>query len=142
MQRIHESILDVERKTFAQNIFDRANTEKPVLKKHIIRQIEKQISDFERVAPVVRYRMIGGIITKNYNDESDLDINVLFDVPRAHREVVHKKLREMALNVNGRNATGTTHPINYYVIVDPFVYAEANSTADNVYDISTGEFEK
>ena len=139
---LYESIVDEPRKTYAKNVFDRANTENPRLKKGVRDAILRGISKFEDIAPVVRYRLIGGILTKQYNEDSDMDVNVLFDVPEGSRKDVHEKLRARAAKLNGKSAPGTNHPINYYVLVSDEEYDLANQMADNVYDLEKDEFEK
>jgi len=67
---------------------------------------------------------------------------VLFDVPTAQRETIHKKLRKKAAELNGKSAPGTKHPINYFVLVSDEAYDLANQMADNVYDLQKDEFEK
>ena len=141
-KNIYESIVDEPRKTYAKNVFDRANTENPRLKKGVREAILRGIRKFEDIAPVVRYRLIGGILTKQYNEDSDMDVNVLFDVSEGSRKEVHEKLRARAAKLNGKSAPGTKHPINYYVLVSDEEYDLANQMADNVYDLEKDEFEK
>ena len=141
-KNIYESIVDEPRKTYAKNVFDRANTENPRLKKGVTEAILRGIGKFEDIAPVVRYRLIGGILTKQYNEDSDMDVNVLFDVSEGSRKEVHEKLRARAAKLNGKSAPGTKHPINYYVLVSDEEYDLANQMADNVYDLEKDEFEK
>ena len=138
----YESVVDEPRRTYAKDVFDRANTTNPRLKKSVKDAILKGMKAFEGIAPVLRYRIIGGILTKQYNEESDIDVNVFFDVPAGQRETVHKKLRKMAAKVNGKNSPGTKHPINYFVLVSDEAYDLANQMADNVYDLEKDEFEK
>ena len=123
-------------------MFDRANTENPRLKKGVREAILRGIRKFEDIAPVVRYRLIGGILTKQYNEDSDMDVNVLFDVSEGSSKEVHEKLRARASKLNGKSAPGTNHPINYYVLVSDEEYDLANQMADNVYDLEKDEFEK
>ena len=104
--------------------------------------IEDQIRDFNRIAPVMKYRLIGSMLTKRYRKDADLDINVLFDVPENEQEEVAEVLRAKVREVNGQNVPGTVHPINYFVIVNKDVYTKANLMADDVYDIVHDRFEK
>ena len=43
--------------------------------------ISKQFQEFETEYPILKYSLIGSILTKRYRNDADLDINVLFDVP-------------------------------------------------------------
>lgn len=137
-----ESIVDEPRRTYAKDVFDKANTENPRLKKSVKDAILSGVRKFEQIAPSLKHRVIGGILTKQYNDESDIDVNILFDVPAGQRDTVHKKLRKKAAEVNGKSAPGTKHPINYFVLVSDEAYDLANQMADNVYNLEKDEFEK
>ena len=137
-----ESIVDEPRRTYAKDVFDKANSENPRLKKSVKDAILSGVRKFEQIAPSLKHRVIGGILTKQYNDESDIDVNILFDVPAGQRDTVHKKLRKKAAEVNGKSAPGTKHPINYFVLVSDEAYDLANQMADNVYNLEKDEFEK
>jgi hypothetical protein len=139
---ITESIIDIPRKDYSRSIFDKFKTNKPVLKKHIKGTIERQLKKLSKIAPIKDYRLIGSILTKRYRKDADLDINVLFDVPVSKRPSVHEKLKKAAIKINGKEITGTKHPINFFVIVDEKIYNRANKLADAVFDIKTNKFEK
>ena len=141
-QDLLESIIDLPRRDYSRTVFDNYNTEKPVLKPFVKKMIEDQIRSFNRIAPVLKYRLIGSMLTKRYRKDADLDINVLFDVADEDKEAMSERLRAVVREVNGKNVPGTVHPINYFVIVDKDVYAKANVMADDVYDIVHDRFEK
>ena len=61
-------------------------------------QIDKQIEEFETEYPVVKISLIGSILTKRYRDDADLDINVLFDVPKEKREEERLRLSQKYLS--------------------------------------------
>ena len=78
--QVDESIIDLPRKTFAKNIFDNAATNNPKLKPEVIAFIDKGLKQFEKIAPIIDYQLIGSILTHRYRADADLDINVWFDV--------------------------------------------------------------
>ena len=141
-QDLLESIIDLPRKDYSRTVFDNYDTEKPVLKPVVKKMIEDQIREFNKVAPVIKYRLIGSILTKRYRKDADLDINVLFDVADEDKEAMSEKLRGIVREVNGKNVPGSVHPVNYFVIVDRSVYDKANKMADDVFDIVHDRFEK
>ena len=141
-ENLNESIIDLPRKDYSRTVFDNYNTEKPVLKPFVKKMIEDQIRAFNKVAPVMKYRLIGSILTKRYRKDADLDINVLFDVPESDQEEIADKLRAIVREVNGQNVPGSVHPVNYFVIVNRDIYTKANLMADDVYDIVHDRFEK
>jgi predicted nucleotidyltransferase len=132
---IKEAVIDIPRRTYAKDVFDNADTENPKLKQSILDIINAQLKEFEKLYPIKRYSLVGSIITKNYRDDADLDINVLFDVAPADREAVRIKLAHELRGINGKLIPGTKHPINYYIITDPNVKETNDKMADGVFDI-------
>lgn len=130
-----EAVIDIPRRTYAKDVFDNADTENPKLKQSILDIINAQLKEFEKLYPIKRYSLVGSIITKNYRDDADLDINVLFDVAPADREAVRIKLAHELRGINGKLIPGTKHPINYYIITDPNVKETNDKMADGVFDI-------
>ena len=92
--------------------------------------------------------MIGSILTKRYRNDADLDINVLFDVPKDKQEDERVNLSQKYLsaknpkNIQGKLIPGTKHPINYYFITDQKTYDDQNKKADAVFDIEKDKFIK
>jgi len=143
-----ESIIDIPRQTYAPKVFDDANTKNPKIKPSVIKMIEDQLAEFEKEYPVLKYTLIGSILTKRYRNDADLDINVLFDVPVEKREDERVRLSKKYLsasnpdNIQGIEIPGTEHPINYYFITDRETYDSQNSKADAVFDIKGQKFIK
>ena len=145
---ITESIIDIPRRTYAPGVFDNANTKEPKIKSEIIGMIMKQFTEFKKEYPILDYSLIGSILTKRYRDDADLDINILFDVPKEKQEEERIRLSKKYLsvknpdNVQGKLIPGTKHPINYYFITDKKTYDDQNKKADAVYDIGKNKFIK
>ena len=143
-----ESIIDIPRRTYASMVFDKEDTSNPVIKPSVIKMIEDQLAEFEKEYPVLKYTLIGSILTHRYRNDADLDINVLFDVPVEKREEERVRLSKKYLsaknpdNIQGINIPGTKHPVNYYFITDEETYDEQNSKADAVFDIKGQKFVK
>ena len=81
-----ESIIDIPRRTYAPGVFDDEDTNSPKIKDSVLRLITKQFQEFETEYPILKYSLIGSILTKRYRNDADLDINVLFDVPEDKQE--------------------------------------------------------
>jgi nicotinic acid mononucleotide adenylyltransferase len=124
------------------------DTTNPVIKPSVIKMIEDQLADFEKEYPVLKYTLIGSILTHRYRNDADLDINVLFDVPVEDREEERVRLSKKYLsvknpdNIQGINIPGTKHPVNYYFITDKKTYDDQNAKADAVFDIKGQKFVK
>ena len=143
-----ESIIDIPRRTYAPLIFDDADTKNPKLKPLVIKMIEDRIAKFEEEYPVLKYTLIGSILTKRYRNDADLDINILFDVPEGKREDERLRLSKKYLssknpdNIQGIEVPGTEHPVNWYFITDQETYDGQNGKADAVFDIKNQKFIK
>jgi hypothetical protein len=96
-----ESIIDIPRISYAPMVFDNANTKNPKIKSSVLKQIQDQILVFEKEYPVLKYTLIGSILTKRYRDDADLDINVLFEEPK--KEKKKKKKRKKKKKENKEN---------------------------------------
>ena len=93
-----ESIIDIPRSTYAPMVFDNADTSNPKIKKSVIDMIDKQVEDFAKEYPVLKITLIGSILTKRYRHDADLDINVLFDVPKDKQEEERLRLSKQFLD--------------------------------------------
>ena len=129
-------------------VFDKEDTSNPVIKPSVIKMIENQLADFEKEYPVLKYTLIGSILTHRYRHDADLDINVLFDVPVEKREEERVRLSKKYLsaknpdNIQGKEIPNTKHPVNYYFITDKETYDSQNAKADAVFDIKNQKFVK
>ena len=148
MVDIQESIIDIPRKTYAPAVFDNADTNNPKIKASVVKQIQDQIKVFEKEFPVIKYGLIGSILTHRYRNDADLDINVLFDVPESERVAERERLSLQYLssknpnNIQGKLIPGTKHPINYYFVTDEATYKDQEKKADAVFSITRNVFVK
>ena len=145
---IIESIIDIPRRTYASAVFDDADTKDPKIKPSVKKLIDEQIKEFEKEYPVLKVSLIGSILTKRYRNDADLDLNVLFDVPKEKQEQerVDLSLKYLSAknpnNIQGKLIPGTKHPINFYFITDQKTYDDQNKKADAVFDIEKNKFIK
>ena len=141
---LKESIIDIPRKTYARGVFDKADTGAPQLKPSVKKMVIDGIKTFEKFGKVVKYTLIGSILTKQYRADADLDVNILFDIPgsKAEQEKVHDEIREYQAEINGKTIPGTEHPINYFSIIDPATFSKARDMADGTFDIDLNKFIK
>ena len=143
-----ESIIDIPRRTYAPGVFDDANTKNPKIKPSVKKLIDTQLKEFETEYPIIKTGLIGSILTKRYRNDADLDINVLFDVPKEKQEDERVRLSKKYLsasnpnNIQGKEIPGTKHPINFYFITDKKTYQDQEDKADAVFDIENNKFIK
>ena len=147
-EQILESIIDIPRRTYAPAVFDEADTKDPKIKSSVKQLIDDEVKEFEKEYPVMKTALIGSILTKRYRNDADLDINVLFDVPKEKQEAERVRLSQKYLSaknpdkIQGKLIPGTKHPINYYFITDQETYDDQNKKADAVFDIENNTFVK
>jgi predicted nucleotidyltransferase len=59
--------------------------------------IDDQLREFEKEYTVIKVGLIGSILTKRYRNDADLDLNVLFDVPKEKQEEERVRLSKKYL---------------------------------------------
>jgi hypothetical protein len=134
-QFLSESIIDHERKTFAKKIFDKADTDEPIVKPSVKKYVMSGLSQFDGLGEPQDIQLIGSILTKKYRDDADLDLNVFFKV--SDKEKGLEALRKKMAEINGKPVPGTDHPVNYFAVVDKKTFKMASELADAVYDFKT-----
>ena len=145
---IKEAVIDIPRQTYAPGVFSNPESKDPKIKPEIIGMIMKQFTEFKKEYDILDYSLIGSILTRRYRNDADLDINVLFDVPKEKQEEERLRLSQKFLsaknpdNIQGKLIPGTRHPINYYFITDKETYDDQNKKADAVFDIGKNKFIK
>ena len=130
-----EGVIDIPRMTLAPKVWDNPSSENPKLKQEVLDVINTRLEKFAKEFPIIKSTLIGSILGHRYRNDADLDINVLFDVPKEQQEEERVRLAKSLRDINGKNIPGTEHPINYYVLTDPKLEAEQAAKADGNYDI-------
>jgi hypothetical protein len=147
-KHMKESIIDIPRRTYAPGVFDEADTSNPKIKPSVKKLIDDQLKDFEKEYTILKVGLIGSILTKRYRNDADLDINVLFDVPKEKQEEERVRLSKQFLsvsnpdNIQGKEIPGTKHPINFYFLTSKETYDDQEKKADAVFDIENNKFIK
>jgi len=141
-EHIQESIIDIPRQTYATPVFDKADTDSPKLKPSVQKQLLDGIKQFTKFGKIVDTTLIGSILTKQYREDADLDVTILFDIPgtKAEQEKKHEEIREFQWTANAKKVGKSNHIINYFSVIDPAVFARNRRLADGTYDINKNEF--
>jgi len=131
-----ESVLDIPRDGLDPSVFQFPEQGAPMLNARLKQQIIRGVEQIHSIIPVMDYYMIGSILTPKYNDHSDIDVNCEVDSevnPMALENIV-----ALLKNMNGSLASGTQHPINFYVVKGQFNMDKAEA----VYDIANDRWIK
>lgn len=134
-----ESILDPIKPTLDPNIFHADANGTMVLNDIVNAQIKSDIEKFNSIVPCVDTNIVGSILTKNYNERSDIDVNIIYDKEDVDPITVNR-LMILLRSLNGRLMTGTRHPVNYYLF---FSNGEDYSDRfDGIYDFLSNKWIK
>jgi hypothetical protein len=119
-QIFKESIIDIPRDSLDQTVFQFFDDGRlPLFKDGIKKQIITDINKLDSIIPIVNFFAIGSILTKSYDEKSDLDVNVQVDAEMAD-VIATGEIMHVLKKLNGNLAVGTTHPINYYIVTQEY----------------------
>ena len=128
-----ESVLDYQRKDLDPNVFDFPESGNPILKPAIKKQIINNLEKIHSIVPLMDCYIVGSILTKKYNNFSDIDVTCEAD--SEPNNIAVEALSSLLSNINGEMAIGTTHPINYYIVEGQFDKDRYNAIYDVLNDI-------
>lgn len=110
-KQLKEGVLDPVKKDIDRDIWDKNNKLKPEHKKYIIEFFEKWLNKVSPKSKIKEVYYLGSTTGYQYNEESDIDIDIVVD------NLPDEKIDEIWGDMpNGKNLSGTKHPINYYVL--------------------------
>jgi predicted nucleotidyltransferase len=113
-----ESIVDIPKNNLDPTVFDFPDDDRPpYLKPAVKKQIMEDVDKFADIVGINRFYVVGSILTKHYSERSDIDVTIEVFKEEVD-DVLHGKLLTLIKLLNGKLATGTTHPINYYILLD------------------------
>jgi len=124
---IQESVLDPIHKDLSKDIWIGKKL-KASVKKRILDHLLEWLSLYTDKRPKKVY-LAGSMTGFQYTKYSDVDVNVIIDLP-------DNKVKDLSKFLpNGKNIPGTQHPVNYY-IANTFKLAKSGS----VYDIMKNDW--
>ena len=130
---LSESILDIPRDGLDPNVFQFPEQGAPLINSRVKQQIIRGVEQIHLIVPVLDYYVLGSILTPQYNDFTDIDVNCEVDV-----EINPIKLENIVAllkNINGKLAIGTQHPINFYIVRGQFDQDKTEAIFDLANDI-------
>jgi len=123
---INESVLDPIHEDLSKDIWTKTRRLKPDVRNHILSALKIWLSLYTNEEPKNVY-LAGSMTGYQYTSYSDIDVNVVIDLPDDKIKAMSKLLP------NGNNLPKTEHPVNYY-IANKFQLEEAGSLYDIVDD--------
>lgn len=132
ISQLLESIIDVPQKEYCNGVLTSKDKMTPGLRRQIIETIynwKKQINfDFDVYKIIAK----GSLLTKRYNDTTDLDITVYTSLSKEQLEQVYNIIpKGNKILINGKESSH---------ILDIYVYTEGEKTeeqdVDNIYDVA------
>jgi len=121
-QDMKESVLDPIHQELSPDLWHKNKKIKATVKKFIIDKLNEWLSLYTKKKPKKIY-IAGSMTGYQYTDYSDIDVNVIIDLP-------DDKIKHLAsLLPNGELLPGTQHPVNYY-ITNTFKLSKSGSVYD------------
>lgn len=127
---LSESVINLTRDNLDPTVFQFIEGGIPVLREAIKVQILKDVDEIRGTLSVVNFFIIGSILTKNYDSNTDIDVTVQVDSETID-SIATAEIMHLLKRINGRLAADTSHPINYYIITEEY----DESKAEAIYDI-------
>lgn len=132
-----ESVLDLPRTSLDPNVFQfPEDGTAPIINARIKQQIIEGVRQIHLVVPVQDYYVIGSVLTPQYNEHSDIDVNC--EVEEEISPIALENLIAVLKHINGKLAIGTLHPINFHVVRGMFDHDKAQA----IYDIANDRWIK
>lgn len=104
---LNESILDSIKPTLNNKLWNSLKLKKSA-KIFIMKKIETWLSQYTN-KKIKHAFIIGSMAGFQYNNDSDIDVNIVVELPESKSIEVRKFLP------NGQNLPGTNHPVNYFL---------------------------
>lgn len=105
---LNESALDPIREKLNPVLWDKNEKLKSSVKAYIMKKAETWLKGYVN-QPIKYAYLLGSMAGFQYNDTSDIDINIVVNIP-------DEKLKKMTKFLpNGHLLSGTNHPVNYFI---------------------------
>lgn len=133
-----ESIVDIPKGNLDQSVFQfDSDGSPPKMITSIKKQIEMDLERFQTLVMLEDVYIVGSILTKYYTQNSDIDVNMVVSKTDID-DVRQGKILLLIKELNGKLAVGTTHPINYYILLDNM----DETKYDGIYNFNNDQWTK
>lgn len=133
---LSESVLDIARDGLASDVFQFPEQGAPMINSRVKQQIIDGVRQIHSIVPVLDYYVVGSILTKQYNSTTDIDVNCEIEVEI--NPVALENIVALLKHINGKLATGTQHPINFFIVKGTF----DQDRTEAIYDIANDRWIK
>lgn len=134
---LKESILDIPQKEYAKGIIEDDKLTDEV-RRQILSTIKNWKDQINFKFNIKKIEVKGSLLSKRYNDTTDLDVSVYTDMSSDQRDsIIDITPRGLNILVNGKE---TSHPLDFYILADSENTAEKN--VDNLYDVVNNKWIK
>lgn len=128
--KLQESILDVPKKDYYEGVLD-GDKMTPECRKQIIDTVKKWKEQINFDFNIYKILAKGSLLTKRYNDSTDLDVSIYTDMtPDQLEEIFDVIPKGKNILVGGQE---TSHPLDFYVLTKGESTPEENM--DCIYDV-------
>ena len=135
LKMIKESIIDLPRKSYDTSVFLK-DQQKPDLRPDVRQQLLDIVSSYSQWGRISEIMLIGSILTKQYNPNTDLDVTVIME-PFSEKSFEAAQANSTLSQAGNDLLAGTDHPITV------FARLEWDETpADQIYDVLRNKWKK
>jgi predicted nucleotidyltransferase len=135
---IFESVIDQTLKNYSKFVFDDYNTNKPKLKGRIRERILDDISKISSKIEVIDFFIKGSILTKQYTEDSDIDVFVQVEPNLYTEDQLKSILKPIFDEIDDTYLEGVPYPFQYYITKEK--YNKDNTEA--IYDVQNDDWVK
>lgn len=127
LDSLKESILDIPQKEYSKDLLTSNDKMKPEVRKQILDTIDNWKDQINFNFEVKKILAKGSLLSKRYNDSSDLDVTIMTDMSKEQLDSIFDIIPK------GQNIEGTDHPLDFYILIEGEETPERN--LDNIYDV-------
>lgn len=131
---LEESILDVPQKEYCKELLTSDDKMKPEVRDQILNTVKNWQSQINFDFEVKKVYAKGSLLSKRYNDTSDLDVSIYTNMSKEQLDSVYDIIPK------GQNIEGTEHSLDFFVLIEGEDTPEKN--LDNIYDVLNDKWVK
>lgn len=134
LRTLEESILDIPQKDYCKELLTAEDKMKPEVRDQILDTVKNWQDQINFDFRVEKVYAKGSLLSKRYNDTSDLDVSIYTNMSKEQLNDVYDIIPK------GQNIEGTKHPLDFFVLIEGEETPEKN--LDNIYDVLNDEWIK
>lgn len=133
MKSLFESVIDEVREQYSPYVFEDPEHHNPQIKNEIREKILQDVQLIDEKVEVVDIFIKGSILTKQYTNDSDIDIYVQIKSDKPEKEL-RKELYDVWLAIDDKYMEGIPHPLQYFITSNVYNFENTEAAYDIIND--------